>query len=218
MSKFLNKRKMVLILVVLFIAFIVLCVFFTPRFKNGSDTSNNMDVIKQDESIKKQDNITQEPVQEEKQEDPPKQEETKKQNNASNNQSNKKEPKNENKSDTEIETSKDTGTNKQDSVNINKTEDKVNKEETKQEPPKEVQTPTKNAWEELGISEYDYYNKPMWNWARIDFSINDYKTYDKTREACINKGEEYYEQGYGYSCTSINSYSGNYLGEMLKTF
>ena len=208
---------MVLILVVLFIAFIVLCVFFTPRFKNGSDTSNNMDVIKQDESIKKQDNITQEPVQEQKQEDPPKQEETKKQNNASNNQSNKKEPQNENKSDTKIETSKDTETKKQDSVN-NKTEDKVSKEEPKQEPPKEVQPPTKTAWEELGISEYDYYNKPMWNWARIDFSINDYKTYDKTREACINKGEEYYEQGYGYSCTSINSYSGNYLGEMLKTF
>ena len=212
MSKFLNRRKMVLILVVLFIAFIVLCILFTPRFKNDSDTSSNIDVIKQEESIKKQDDNTQEPVQEENQEEPPKQ------NNTSNNQSNKKEPKNENNSDTKIEVSKDTGTKKQDSVNNNKTEDKVSKEEPKQEPQKEVQTPTKTAWEELGISEYDYYNKPMWNWARIDFSINDYKTYDKTREACINKGEEYYEQGYGYSCTSINSYSGNYLGEMLKTF
>lgn len=218
MSKFLNKRKMVLILVVLFIAFIILCILFTPRFKNGSETSSNINEIKQDEPIKKQDDTTQAPVQEEKQEEIPKQEEPPKQNNASNNQSNKKEPQNENKSDTKIETSKDTGTNKQDSVNNNKTEDKVSKEEPKQEPPKEVQPPTKTAWEELGISEYDYYNKPMWNWARIDFSINDYKTYDKTREACINKGEEYYEQGYGYSCTSINSYSGNYLGEMLKTF
>lgn len=88
-------------------------------------------------------------------------------------------------------------------------------EEVKEEPKKK---PTSNAWDELGISEYDYYNKPMWNWARIDFSIKDYKTYEKTREACVSKGEEYFNEGYGYSCTSINSYSGDYLGEMLKTF
>jgi len=74
------------------------------------------------------------------------------------------------------------------------------------------------AWEELGITEFDYYNKPMWSWARIDFSIKDYKTYEKTREACIAKGEEYFKEGLGYSCTSINSYSGDYLGEMIKTF
>ena len=74
------------------------------------------------------------------------------------------------------------------------------------------------AWEELGITEFDYYNKPMWSWARIDFSIKDYKTYEKTREACITKGEEYFKEGLGYSCTSINSYSGDYLGEMIKTF
>ena len=74
------------------------------------------------------------------------------------------------------------------------------------------------AWEELGITEFDYYNKPMWSWARIDFSIKDYKTYEKTREACITRGEEYFKEGLGYSCTSINSYSGDYLGEMIKTF
>jgi len=58
----------------------------------------------------------------------------------------------------------------------------------------------------------------MWSWARIDFSIKDYKTYENTREACIIKGEEYFKEGLGYSCTGINSYSGDYLGEMLKTF
>lgn len=84
--------------------------------------------------------------------------------------------------------------------------------------PKDEEVIPKTAWEELGISEYDYYHKPMWNWARIDFSIEVYKTYEKTREACISKGEEYFEQGLGYSCTGINSYSGDYLGEMLKTF
>ena len=70
----------------------------------------------------------------------------------------------------------------------------------------------------MGITEDEYYNKPMWSWARIDYSINEYKTYEKTREACMKKGEELFQEGYGYSCTSINSYSGKYLGEMLKTF
>lgn len=96
----------------------------------------------------------------------------------------------------------------------------VTKEEPKQEEvvPKEEELKPKTAWEELGISEYDYYHKPMWSWGRVDFSIETYKTYEKTREACITKGEEYFEQGLGYSCTSINSYSGDYLGEMIKTF
>ena len=76
----------------------------------------------------------------------------------------------------------------------------------------------KNDWEELGISEYDYYHKPMWSWQRIDYSIDEYKTEQKTKEACLSKGEEYFKQGIGYSCTSVNSYAGTYLGEMLKTF
>lgn len=76
----------------------------------------------------------------------------------------------------------------------------------------------KTAWDELGISEYDYYHKPMWNWQRIDFSIDEYKTEQKTKEACISKGNEYFEQGTGYSCSSVTSYAGTYLGEMLKTF
>ena len=96
----------------------------------------------------------------------------------------------------------------------------VTKEEPKKEEvvPKEEEVKPKIAWEELGISEYDYYHKPMWSWGRVDFSIETYNTYEKTREACITKGEEYFEQGLGYSCTSINSYSGDYLGEMIKTF
>lgn len=96
----------------------------------------------------------------------------------------------------------------------------VTKEEPKRDEvvSKEEEVKPKTTWEELGISEYDYYHKPMWSWGRVDFSIETYKTYEKTREACITKGEEYFEQGLGYSCTSINSYSGDYLGEMIKTF
>ena len=108
-------------------------------------------------------------------------------------------------------------TKKENSINNNsntkveeeKKEQNNTKIETKEEP---------KAWDELGITEDEYYNKPMWSWARIDYSINEYKTYEKTREACMKKGEELFQEGYGYSCTSINSYSGKYLGEMLKTF
>ncbi len=104
---------------------------------------------------------------------------------------------------------------------IDSKKEEIKEEKNNVEVPKEenVKTEiTKNPWDELGISEYDYYHKPMWKWARIDYSIEEYKTYEKTREACIAKGEEYFNEGYGYSCTSINSYSGDYLGEMLKTF
>ena len=119
------------------------------------------------------------------------------------------------------ETKKDTITNESPKVENKKESTKIEKpkEEVivdKVEVKEEVKEIT--AWEELGITEHDYYNKPMWSWARIDFSIKEYKTYEKTREACITKGEEYFKQGLGYSCTSINSYSGDYLGEMIKTF
>jgi len=74
---------------------------------------------------------------------------------------------------------------------------------------------TKTAWEELGISEYDYYHKPMWSWARIDYSVETYGSYEKAHQACIDAGSSL-ENIISFSCSSINSYSGDYLGEMLK--
>lgn len=93
---------------------------------------------------------------------------------------------------------------------------------SKPETPK-VDEPSKDptAWEELGISEYDYYHKPIWSWARIDFSVDDYGTEENTHNACISKGNQFMEEstnGLGFSCQSILSYAGNYLGEMMKTF
>lgn len=91
------------------------------------------------------------------------------------------------------------------------------------QPPKVEEQPSREqtAWEELGISEYDYYHKPLWSWARIDFSIDDYGTEENTKNACISKGNKLMEEsqeGLGFSCQSILSYAGNYLGEMMKTF
>ena len=57
------------------------------------------------------------------------------------------------------------------------------------------------------MSEYDYYHKPMWNWARVDYP---------THEACIEAGEALGYEILSYSCLNINSTSGDYLGDMLK--
>ncbi|MBQ9853529.1 MAG: hypothetical protein IJO57_00665 [Bacilli bacterium] len=153
-------------------------------------------------SLDKNDEVEQEVVLDNKEED-----------NKSNNKEHKEESIN-------TDTKKDTVTNnvpkvenKKESTVMEEKKEEVIVDEVVVEEVKEI-----TAWEELGITEHDYYNKPMWSWARIDFSIKDYKTYEKTREACITKGEEYFKQGLGYSCTSINSYSGEYLGEMIKTF
>ena len=71
-----------------------------------------------------------------------------------------------------------------------------------------------NIWDELGITEYEYYHSPMWTWARVDFKIEDYGTFEATRQACIDAGNNT-ENAFSYSCIDINSYSGDYLGQML---
>ena len=56
----------------------------------------------------------------------------------------------------------------------------------------------------------------MWSWARVDYSIKDYVTQELTQKACIDAGNNMLENILSFSCTSINSYSGDYLGEMLR--
>lgn len=56
----------------------------------------------------------------------------------------------------------------------------------------------------------------MWSWARVDYSINDYGNISATQQACIDAGNDMMDEILSYSCTSINSYSGKYLGEMLR--
>lgn len=108
--------------------------------------------------------------------------------------------------------------------NVTKVEEKQEqviekpKVETTVEPKSKQETSVKeiSVWESLGISEYDYYHKPMWSWARIDFSINDYGSFEQTHQAYIDAGGNL-ENIMSFSCTTINSYSGDYLGDMLRT-
>lgn len=102
----------------------------------------------------------------------------------------------------------------------NETPKSETKQEEKQSPSEipKVDTDTKNdinAWDELGITEEEYYNSPAWSWAKVDFAIEKYGSQEKCLNACIEYGES---TGMGYSCSTINSYSGRYLGEMLKLF
>ena len=79
----------------------------------------------------------------------------------------------------------------------------------------ETPTPVENKpWDDLGISEYDYYNKPAHSWAEVDFNVKDYGTQESTLKACQEYGNSYIaEHSGGYWCNSVNSYSGDYLGE-----
>ena len=93
---------------------------------------------------------------------------------------------------------------------------KVENNSTQVENDSTVRVEKQNPWDDLGITEYDYYNKPMWSWARVDYSIKEYGTQEKAYNACIEAGNNMIEDILSFSCTSINSYSGDYLGEMLR--
>lgn len=92
-----------------------------------------------------------------------------------------------------------------------KLEEKTTTSEIKEETPKQEN----NIWDELGITEDEYYNSPAWKWAKVDFHIDQYGSQENCLNACIEYGES---TGMGYSCSTINSYSGRYLGEMIKLF
>ncbi len=102
---------------------------------------------------------------------------------------------------------------KEQSVQVKEETTSVIENNTKEEVANET-----TAWGELGITEYEYYNSPMWKWARVDFKVSDYGNAEETIKACRSYGDEMMKKGLGFSCTSINSYAGNYLGEMFKTF
>lgn len=84
----------------------------------------------------------------------------------------------------------------------------------KEEPKKDL-----TEWEKMGISEYDYHNKPMWNWIKISFKLEDYGSQTATENACREYGnKKAEEESLGFSCTNVLSYSGRYLGEYIKFF
>lgn len=107
-----------------------------------------------------------------------------------------------------------------------KEQESTNKETSKKESQKNnnsstssVVTKEETAWEKLGISEYDYYNSPEISWKTIDFSVKEYGSFDKTKEACYNEGTSYTEiESYRFRCYESYSYSGDFLGYHIEYF
>jgi len=64
----------------------------------------------------------------------------------------------------------------------------------------------KQPWEELGLTEDQYKNQPMYSWEEVDF---------KTKEDCMNYGNEHAE--YGFECSEVTSWTRS-LGWDYKTF
>lgn len=107
--------------------------------------------------------------------------------------------------------------NKEDIIQEKKEKHETVKETIPEPQPvlKQEQQKEPMPWDSLGISEYDYYNKPMWSWARVDYSVKTYGTLEQTHQACIDDGNKL-EDIISFSCDNINSYSGDYLGDMLR--
>lgn len=105
-------------------------------------------------------------------------------------------------------------------------EDKVEENNSQNETVEETLPPSVEEekkeltiWKELGISEYEYYNTPMFKWQTVthtDFDSCDLAGKEATK---IKKNEitgEEYQDYSQYWCYGVNSYSGKFLGTMLK--
>ena len=110
--------------------------------------------------------------------------------------------------------------NKDNSSNNNTNQNNNVSNSTTDDSPKE-QTP----WEKLGITEYEYYNTPVWSWQNVDFGVNlEGDKYCANEKDCLSKcqkyGDEYLSQNNngGYNCDDVLSYSGRYLGIDFEFF
>lgn len=113
----------------------------------------------------------------------------------------------------EQESPKESQTTKEEKKTNNSSSNNTSSNQNKKDNKQSVES--KPVWEELGISEYDYYHKPMWSWAKIDYFVDTYGTEEATHRACIDAGNKL-ENITSYTCYNINSYSGDYLGDMLE--
>ena len=118
------------------------------------------------------------------------------------NNSNKKEPTKTNSTKTS-ESSKSTPKNNTPSNSNNNGAGNSNNSVKQEEKPVVVQ---KQPWEELGLTEDQYKNQPMYSWEEIDF---------KTKDECMNYGNEHAE--YGFECSEVTSWTRS-LGWDYKTF
>lgn len=202
-----KKKIFIAILAVIVVAFLSGCIIFRdeigkvrhhiyPINKKYEEKNTDNDIEKATK-IKEEETSTQ-TVQKSKEQDT----ETKNKEEQIENNSNKKEPTKTNSNKT-TETSKGTPKNNAPSNSNNNGSGNTNNSVKQEEKPVVVQ---KQPWEELGLTEDQYKNQPMYSWEEVDF---------KTKDECMNYGNEHAE--YGFECSEVTSWTRS-LGWDYKTF
>ncbi len=115
--------------------------------------------------------------------------------------------KNNDKKTTEIKPNKKQSEKKEESGVIDPNGKSIETENTKTIEPE--------PWTKIGLSKEDYYSKPVHSWMRVDYPVSSCENISKCESLCLNDAEElaYTEN---VSCIQVYTYSGSYLGEMLK--
>ena len=118
-----------------------------------------------------------------------------------------------------VDKSKSTNNNKQETkVEESNTTEQKNETSTIITPPKEE--PKKlEVWDELGITEYEYYHSPMISWQKVthtDFNSCYVAGEDATSFKVNEQTGEWYQDYTDYWCYEVKSYSGDLLGVMLS--
>ena len=202
-----KKKILIAILAVIVVAFLSGCIIFRdeigkvrhhiyPINKNYEEKNTDNDIEKA--TKKKEEETSTQTVQKSEEQNT----ETKNKEEQIENNSNKKEPTKTNSNKT-TETSKSTPKNNAPSNSNNNGSGNTNNSVKQEEKPVVVQ---KQPWEELGLTEDQYKNQPMYSWEEVDF---------KTKDECMNYGNEHAE--YGFECSEVTSWTRS-LGWDYKTF
>ena len=202
-----KKKILIAILAVIVVAFLSGCIIFRdeigkvrhhiyPINKKYEEKNTDNDIEKATK-IKEEETSTQTVQKSEEQKV-----ETKNNKEQIENNSNKKEPTKTNSTKTS-ESSKSTPKNNTPSNSNNNGSGNTNNSVKQEEKPVVVQ---KQPWEELGLTEDQYKNQPMYSWEEVDF---------KTKDECMNYGNEHAE--YGFECSEVTSWTRS-LGWDYKTF
>ena len=202
-----KKKIFIAILAVTVVAFISGCIIFRdeigkvrhhiyPINKKYEEKNTDNDIEKA--TKKKEEETSTQTVQKSEEQNT----ETKNKEEQIENNSNKKEPTKTNSNKT-TETSKGTPKNNAPSNSNNNGSGNTNNSVKQEEKPVVVQ---KQPWEELGLTEDQYKNQPMYSWEEVDF---------KTKDECMNYGNEHAE--YGFECSEVTSWTRS-LGWDYKTF
>ena len=203
-----KKKILIAILAIIVVVFLSGCIIFrddTGKLRyliypinENNEEKNTSNGVKETSKTKEEETSTQSVSKSEEENEEPKVTEEQKEKSSSKNETVKP------NSNTNSESTKNSPKNNTPSTsNNNSGVANSNGNAKQEEKPVVVQ---KQPWEELGLTEDQYKNQPMYSWEEVDF---------KTKEECMNYGNEHAE--YGFECSEVTSWTRS-LGWDYKTF